>query len=144
MITRRLLLTASLLALAGCSLETKPKGDLTVPDRLTALPHGFYRKEEAFEGELFKAWAGASGKPGWDAVDHVTAVQRVVEGDNEHVYAFIYVHTSLDLKKDDLDAQVQAISEAYTQWPQRSMDVVRIGVFDAQGKRMGRAVMVQP
>lgn len=140
MITRRLLLTASLLALAGCSLEARPKGDLAVPDRLTPPPHGFYNQDEARDGELFKAWAASENNPDWSVVSHVKAVQRVVEGDA--VYA--YIHTDLNPKEEDPDMQAQAIGEAYTQWPQRATDAVRIGVFDAQGKRMGRAVMVEP
>ncbi|WP_405436396.1 hypothetical protein OG373_05805 [Streptomyces avidinii] len=140
MITRRLLLTASLLALSGCSLEDHPKGDLAVPDRLTPQPHGFYLQDEARDGELFKAWAAAENNSDWSVVSHVKAVQRVVEGDA--VYA--YVHTDLNPKKDDPDMQAQAIGEAYTQWPQRATDAVWIGVFHAQGKRMGRAMMVEP
>ncbi|MBT2488155.1 hypothetical protein J7E96_06370 [Streptomyces sp. ISL-96] len=140
MITRRLLLTASLLALAGCSLEAHPKGDLAVPDRLTPQPHGFYHQDEARDGELFKTWAASENSSDWSVVSHVKAVQRVVEGDA--VYA--YIHTDLNPKKGDPDMQAQAIGEAYTQWPQRATDAVRIGVFDAQGKRMGRAMMVEP
>ncbi|MFD9409775.1 hypothetical protein ACFWBN_22550 [Streptomyces sp. NPDC059989] len=140
MITRRLLLIASLLALAGCSLEDHPKGDLAVPDGLTPQPHGFYHQDEARDGELFKTWAASENSSDWSVVSHVKAVQRVVEGDA--VYA--YIHTDLNPKKDDPDMQAQAIGEAYTQWPQRATDAVRIGVFDAQGKRMGRAMMVEP
>ncbi|MFE9929653.1 hypothetical protein [Streptomyces sp. NPDC005533] len=140
MITRRLLLTASLLALAGCSLEDRPKGDLAVPDRLTPQPHGFYHQDEARDGELFKTWAATENKPDWSVVGHVKAVQRLVEGDV--VYA--YIHTDLNPKEEDTDTQARAIGEAYTQWPQHATDAVRIGVFDAQGKRMGRGVMVEP
>ena len=71
---------------------------------------------------------------------NVKAVRRVVEGDA--VYA--YIHTDLNPKEDHPDMQAQAIGEAYTQWPQRATDAVRIGVFDAQGKRMGRSMMVEP
>ncbi|MFD9366355.1 hypothetical protein ACFWA6_01425 [Streptomyces sp. NPDC060020] len=139
MITRRLLLTASLLALAGCSLEDHPKGDLAVPDRLAAQPHGFYHQDEARDGELFRTWAASDNNPDRSVVSHVKAVQRVVEGDA--VYA--YIHTDLTAKKDDPDVQARAIGEAYGQWPRRAADAVRIGVFDAQGKRVGRAVMVE-
>lgn len=140
MITRRLLLTASLLALAGCSLEEQPKGDLALPDRLTPQPHGFYLQDEARDGELFKTWAGSANNPDWAVVSRVKAVQRVVEGDA----AYAYVHTDLTPAKGDADMQARAIGEAYAQWPQRATDAVRIGVFDAEGKRVGRAVMVEP
>ncbi|MFD6887660.1 hypothetical protein [Streptomyces sp. NPDC059957] len=140
MIARRLLLTASLLTLAGCSLEASPKGDLLVPDRLTPQPHGFYLQEEAREGEPFKTWAASENNPDWSVVSHVKAVQRVVEGEA----AYVYIHTDLDSEKDDPGVQAQVIGGAYAKWPQRVTDAVRIGVFDVQGKRMGRAVMVEP
>ncbi|MFD7553339.1 hypothetical protein ACFV9E_02230 [Streptomyces sp. NPDC059835] len=140
MIARRVLLGAPILALTACSLKQQPKGNLIVPDHLTADPHGFYHDDEAIDGELFKVWAASQNNPDWAAVSHVSAVQRVVEGEA----AYAYLHTALNAGGKDDGAQAAAIADAYTNWPGRFTDVVRIGVFDVKGKRLGRPVMVQP
>ncbi|MFD3875187.1 hypothetical protein [Streptomyces sp. NPDC058623] len=91
--------------------------------------------------EQLKQWASSNADSGQQAASaRVKAVQVVESGDTQHVY----LHTDLPHSDGKPPEQTANLFAVYEAWPNRPATAVRIGVFDADGHRVGTAGVPLP
>ncbi|MGW1882287.1 hypothetical protein [Streptomyces sp. NPDC001970] len=127
--TTYLAIAACLLLTAACSDE--PTADLAVPATLAAQPPDD-EADNRSDAAQFTAAAAADGTP---LALNVTHVIDTVEGDRPYTYL---VTTA---KGTPNTQDVSALIEDYAAWPDKGTEPVMVGVYNADGARVGSATI---
>ncbi|MFD3776596.1 hypothetical protein [Streptomyces sp. NPDC058612] len=142
-VTVTVLAALGALFLAGCSVTSEPGDTAGIPSALPAPdPHGAYAAEDAVRAAQLQQWASINAEAGPKAAAiRIKAVQVGQSGETQ----LVHLHTDLphtrNGKPPEQTAELLAVYEA---WPNRPATALRIGVFDADGHRVGTTGIPAP
>ncbi|WP_432146495.1 hypothetical protein [Streptomyces sp. bgisy084] len=117
---------AACLLAAGCT--TEPQGDQSIPATLPSQPPGDDTGNHA-DAASFTASLMAKDKPALGLEQIITTV----EGDEPYTYLVI------NAKGTPASEKINELITSYMAWKDRGAKPVMVGVFNANGKRVGSA-----